>query len=135
MITLTEQQLEQKLMEVARRGVELSLIHQRPLLARELRQIAKECTPSRPEVNDEAEGDTLLKESLVAGLLSVSRKTIQRWVKVGKFPSPIVISARGRRWKSSEVKLWTEQQEKAKGLGESLMAKSPSRSRAKPACR
>lgn len=42
------------------------------------------------------------------GLLSVSEKTIWQWVKQGKFPKPIKLSANVTVWRLSEVTLWIE---------------------------
>lgn len=42
------------------------------------------------------------------GILSVSEKTIWQWVKQGKFPKPIKLSANVTVWRLSDVTTWIE---------------------------
>ncbi len=97
---------ERMLREAARMGAELALHEGRALLRTEQQSIAHRLAQTRSPVDD----GVLLKESEVAKRLSVSSKTLHRWVKAGKFPQPVTISARGKRWKSSEVTIWVERQ-------------------------
>lgn len=101
-------ELNKMLMAAARKGAELALLEMRQPHSYQLRAIADQC--NKIHLPD-GESD-LLKESAVADLLSISTKTIHRWVKLGKFPNPIAISARGKRWRSSEVKQWIDGQDK-----------------------
>lgn len=41
----------------------------------------------------------------------VSRATIWRWVREGKFPSPVRITKGCTRWKLSDVEAWEADQE------------------------
>ncbi|ENU99418.1 MULTISPECIES: helix-turn-helix transcriptional regulator [Acinetobacter] len=47
------------------------------------------------------------------GLLPVSEKTIWEWVRQGKFPKPIKVSANVTVWRLSEIQAWMEE----KGMG------------------
>lgn len=42
------------------------------------------------------------------GLIGVSEKTIWQWVKEGKFPAPIRLSANITVWRLSDVQAWME---------------------------
>lgn len=43
------------------------------------------------------------------GLLPVSEKTIWEWVRQGKFPKPIKVSANVTVWRLSEIQVWMEE--------------------------
>ena len=43
------------------------------------------------------------------GLLPVSEKTIWEWVRQGKFPKPIKVSANVTVWRLSEIQAWMEE--------------------------
>lgn len=103
-MNLAASEFERMLREAARMGAELALSKGRSLLSAEQQSIARQCTrPHLPVVDD-----VLLKESEVAERLSVCGKTLCRWVKAGKFPQPVTISTRGKRWKSTEIASWVE---------------------------
>lgn len=44
------------------------------------------------------------------GLLPISEKTLWTWVKEGKFPKPIKLSANVTVWRAEEVHQWIEGQ-------------------------
>ena len=44
-------------------------------------------------------------------LLKISRTTIYRWLKEGKFPAPIHLGANMVRWKTSDIEIWMMQKE------------------------
>lgn len=48
------------------------------------------------------------------GLLPVSKQTIYRWVREGKFPQPIKLGQRTTVWDSVAVELFIEKQGAAK---------------------
>jgi prophage regulatory protein len=48
------------------------------------------------------------------GLLPVSKNTIWRWVREGKFPAPIKLGIRTTVWDSEAVELFIEKQGAAK---------------------
>jgi prophage regulatory protein len=48
------------------------------------------------------------------GLLPVSKNTIWRWVREGKFPTPIKLGQRTTVWDSEAVELFIEKQGAAK---------------------
>lgn len=47
------------------------------------------------------------------GLLSVSEKTIWQWVKQGKFPKPIRLSANVTVWRLSDIQAWLDEKSEA----------------------
>lgn len=44
------------------------------------------------------------------GLLSISDKTIWKWVKNGQFPAPIKLSTNVTVWRLSDVQAWMQSQ-------------------------
>jgi excisionase family DNA binding protein len=46
-----------------------------------------------------------LSPSEVAVLLSISERTLARWIKAGLFPKPITFG-RARRWEKAAVEAW-----------------------------
>jgi len=50
--------------------------------------------------------DSYQSDKQIAQRFKVSRATIWRWVKEGRFPKPIRLSPGCTRWKSSEVEEW-----------------------------
>lgn len=61
----------------------------------------------------------LMSKRTVAKRLEVSPKTIDRWVKMGRFPRPIILPSSGdeerisARWKELDVDVWIELQKSA----------------------
>ncbi len=51
-----------------------------------------------------------LRDTEVAIRYSVSRPTIWRWVKEGKFPKPIKLGAGSTRWRYSDLEMWEQSQ-------------------------
>lgn len=49
---------------------------------------------------------TLLRLRDVCDLLSLSRATVHRWVRDGKFPPPIRIGDNSVRWSHDEIERW-----------------------------
>jgi len=47
------------------------------------------------------------EKSLIAKL-SITRQTLRRWIKDGKFPKGTLIGDRTRVWSESELKKWLE---------------------------
>jgi predicted DNA-binding transcriptional regulator AlpA len=45
----------------------------------------------------------LLKKAEVARILDLSKRTIERWVSLGKFPPPIEISKYVKRWSCAQI--------------------------------
>ncbi len=45
----------------------------------------------------------------VLSLLGVSRMTVYRWVKAGKFPAPLVANGRAFGWRYKSVLAWMDQ--------------------------
>ena len=54
------------------------------------------------------EVDYLLPRKTVEQLSGLSRATIYRLIKAGKFPRPLSISAGSVRWRQSDVIAWQE---------------------------
>ena len=50
--------------------------------------------------------DTLLTQREVTELLSVTARTIQRWLANGDFPPPIKLSNRIIRWRRDDIDSW-----------------------------
>ena len=55
--------------------------------------------------------DTYLKRQQIEAKLDVSRATIYRWTKAGKFPAGIHLGENMVRWKSSQVEAWLAERE------------------------
>lgn len=56
--------------------------------------------------------DTLskfLSDKEVAARLGVSRQTVWRWVREGRFPSPVKIGPAAVRWREAGVMAWEAQ--------------------------
>lgn len=52
-----------------------------------------------------------LRDKQIAGpVLPVSRATLWRWSKDGKFPRPVKLGPGVTAWKVGDVRLWLEQQ-------------------------
>jgi len=49
----------------------------------------------------------------VEKLIQVSRPTLYRWIKQGKFPKPIRLGANMVRWKASDIEAWLTEREAA----------------------
>lgn len=65
-----------------------------------------------------AEKPLLLRESQVARLLSISTRTLRRWVSGQRFPQPIRLRGDLQRapamWLRSEVEAWVQTQAEAR---------------------
>jgi prophage regulatory protein len=53
--------------------------------------------------------DALLTVKEVMARVRLSRPTIYRWMKTGKFPSARVLAPSCVRWRESEITNWIEQ--------------------------
>jgi len=49
----------------------------------------------------------------VESLFKISPATIYRWIKEGKFPTPVRLGANIVRWKASDIEAWMMQKEVA----------------------
>lgn len=49
----------------------------------------------------------------LSDFLEVSRQTIWRWVREGKFPAPIKLGPNCTRWRLSDVQAWEVSREAA----------------------
>ena len=52
--------------------------------------------------------DRLLRRREVEGLTGLSRASIYRLMRRGRFPLPVRVSARAVRWKASDITIWIE---------------------------
>lgn len=50
----------------------------------------------------------LINVQQVAAMLGVCEKTIDRWRKAGKLPSPIVYTGRSCYWAESQIEKWIQ---------------------------
>ena len=50
------------------------------------------------------------RDNEVADRYKISRPTIWRWVKQGKFPRPIKLAGGSSRWKLSDLEVWEKTQ-------------------------
>ena len=54
------------------------------------------------------EQPVLLRMKDVTDLLSVSRRTVERWVQSGEFPAPLRLGGRSIGWHRVDVENWLE---------------------------
>ncbi len=54
-----------------------------------------------------------LSDKYLAERYEITRATVWRWVREGKFPAPVKIGANCTRWRLSDVEKWETQQEGA----------------------
>lgn len=54
---------------------------------------------------------TLIKCHEIQANFTLSRATIYRWMKEGKFPKPIHLGANMVRWKKSDIDNWLAEKE------------------------
>lgn len=54
--------------------------------------------------------EKLLKGNEVCATVGFSPTVVDRWVKEKRFPEPIRIMGKGKRWLASEIQTWIEQQ-------------------------
>lgn len=67
----------------------------------------------------------VLSISEVIALLSVSRSTLWRMIRVGGFPRPIILSPGRRGWLASDVEAWIEaRRQEARGTGSSASSEA-----------
>ena len=52
--------------------------------------------------------DFLLRRKEVERIAGISRSTIYRLVKSGKFPRPVILSTGSVRWRKNSVDLWMQ---------------------------
>ena len=45
----------------------------------------------------------------VLALLSVSRSTLNRWIREGAFPRPVKLGKRAVRWRRSDIEGWLKE--------------------------
>lgn len=50
----------------------------------------------------------LLRRAEVEHLCGLSRSQIYRMLEEGKFPVPVTVGARAKRWREDEIALWIE---------------------------
>ena len=50
--------------------------------------------------------DRFLGMREVLALLSVSRSTLNRWIREGAFPRPVKLGKRAVRWRRSDIEHW-----------------------------
>lgn len=48
----------------------------------------------------------LLRRSEVLDLIGISKSTLHAWVNAGRFPRPVQLGPRARRWRECEVDDW-----------------------------
>lgn len=53
----------------------------------------------------------IVSSPLKKGLLPVSKPTIWRWIKAGKFPKPLSLGAGVRAWKKADIEIWLQNKE------------------------
>lgn len=59
--------------------------------------------------------DRLLTRKEVEALTGLSRSTLYRMKKEGRFPQPRQMGSRAVRWPASEVELWVQERPRAGG--------------------
>lgn len=58
-----------------------------------------------------------LRDTEIASRYSISRPTVWRWVKQGKFPKPVKLGGGSTRWRLIDLQAW-EQNHKPEGGGQ-----------------
>ena len=53
--------------------------------------------------------DRFLGMREVLALLSVSRSTLNRWIREGAFPRPVKLGKRAVRWRRSDIEGWLKE--------------------------
>ena len=61
--------------------------------------------------------DRLLRRREVEARTGISRTTIYRLMREGKFPEPLKVSVKAVRWPESEIEDWMAKNPRAKGEG------------------
>lgn len=51
-----------------------------------------------------------LRDTEIARRYSISRPTVWRWVKQGKFPKPLKLGGGSSRWKLKDLEAWEQTQ-------------------------
>lgn len=51
-----------------------------------------------------------LRDTEIARRYSISRPTVWRWIKEGKFPKPIRLGSGSSRWKLDDLESWEQTQ-------------------------
>lgn len=51
-----------------------------------------------------------LRDTEIARRYSISRPTVWRWVKEGKFPKPLKLGGGSSRWKLRDLEAWEQTQ-------------------------
>ena len=59
-------------------------------------------------MNQSTQTDFLLPRKAVEKLAGISRATIYRMIKAGKFPRPLSIGTGAVRWRQSDVTAWQQ---------------------------
>ena len=49
----------------------------------------------------------------IQGCLGISKPTLWRWVKAGKFPKPVKLSAKTSAWRAEDVRAWMDERKAA----------------------
>ena len=80
---------------------------------------------------DQSEPRRMLNEAQVLALIPVSRTTLHRMTKTGRFPKGTYVSANRRLWFADEVAAWqnaVDEFDPRRGRGKGRCRASPSRS-------
>lgn len=59
-----------------------------------------------PAPTTEAEQPKLLTKYEAARKASINPRTLENWVKAGRFPKPVRIGTRTVRWRPEDVDIW-----------------------------
>ena len=62
--------------------------------------------------------DRLMRRSEVEGRVGLSRTSIYRLMRQGRFPEPVRVGPKAVRWPASEVEAWLAARPRAKGQPE-----------------
>ena len=54
----------------------------------------------------------IIRAAEVVEMLAISRTTLWRLIKAGKFPPPLKLSVRARGWRLSDVEAWLDSRER-----------------------
>ena len=69
-----------------------------------------------PEATTPRQKERLMRLPEVLRLVGVSRSTLYRWVKAGRFPPPVLLGPRAVAWWASQVYEWMANRPSARRL-------------------
>ena len=63
---------------------------------------------------------TYLSQAEILARLGISRATLYRWISEGRFPRPLILGPRVRRWRAGVIENWLKSLERAAGYADQI---------------